>query len=567
MRAAPTILFVFLLFLSTRILAQCPENIGFEEGSLNGWQSYTGIVLTDGTIAVPNEGAVPGRQTLISKGIAKDPYGHFPIAPPNGSKFCVRLGNDINGHEAERLTYTYTIPAGQESTLILNWAVVLQDPNNGHTSEQKPRFTAKIFNVTDSIYINCPAFDYIAYSVPGFKQSDVRPENQGDNPDPVTYRDWSSTTINLVVLGGKKIRLEFTTNDCVFQRHFGYAYFDIDERCGGAIDGNTYCNGQQNVTLYAPVGFSNYTWFKATDLSNPIGHEYTLKVPSPVDGARYAVAIAPYSGVGCFDTLYATIHKLSDPFTFIVQDTVYGCRGIGADITDASITAGSSGGLNYSYYTDVGATTYMPTPKLADEGTYYIKGYNAGGCLDVLPVHVVLIDHPDLVITNPRPVAFPATVDLSKTFTHKTGISYTYYTDPAATDEIKDYAAIKHGGTYYIKAVLHPYECTIVRPVTVEINAPKIILTAPNAFTPNNDGINDMFSIKANVDGVLEVKDFKIYNRNGQLVFSAKSLTDYWNGTFNGKALPTGTYYWVLEGVNNMNNERVLKSAYITLVH
>jgi gliding motility-associated-like protein len=200
-----------------------------------------------------------------------------------------------------------------------------------------------------------------------------------------------------------------------------------------------------------------------------------------------------------------------------------------------------------------------------DEGTYYIKGENGGGCLDVVPVHVVLVDAPVIIVTNPHSVDFPNTVDITQTFTHQRGVTYSYYADANATSEITDYAAIKHGGTYYVKAA-NKYGCVTIRPVGVQINAPRYTITAPNTFTPNNDGINDFFSISINIENVITVRGIKVYSRYGQLVFSGKSLTDYWNGSYNGKALPTGTYYWVFEGLNNYNNERVTKASSITII-
>ena len=70
----------------------------------------------------------------------------------------------------------------------------------------------------------------------------------------------------------------------------------------------------------------------------------------------------------------------------------------------------------------------------------------------------------------------------------------------------------------------------------------------PNTFSPNGDGIHDRWEILyldsypgANVN---------IFNRYGQLVFHSKGYVQSWDGTFNGKPLPVGTYYYIIDPKN-----------------
>jgi len=65
----------------------------------------------------------------------------------------------------------------------------------------------------------------------------------------------------------------------------------------------------------------------------------------------------------------------------------------------------------------------------------------------------------------------------------------------------------------------------------------------PNAFTPNNDGRNDIFRI-GNVK-YDKLVDFSIYNRWGQLVYHNEyEPTEGWDGKFNGVPQDMGTYYY-----------------------
>jgi gliding motility-associated-like protein len=67
----------------------------------------------------------------------------------------------------------------------------------------------------------------------------------------------------------------------------------------------------------------------------------------------------------------------------------------------------------------------------------------------------------------------------------------------------------------------------------------------PNAFTPNNDGINDVFQPKALFPNYGSYR-LLIFNRSGQLIFESKKLSDGWDGTFNNKDCPAGVYVWQL---------------------
>ena len=70
---------------------------------------------------------------------------------------------------------------------------------------------------------------------------------------------------------------------------------------------------------------------------------------------------------------------------------------------------------------------------------------------------------------------------------------------------------------------------------------------APNSFTPNDDGLNDVFQVNAS-----KIKEFEIliYNRWGELLFHADGYQQDWDGTYQGKDLPVGTYYYIIDSRN-----------------
>ena len=69
--------------------------------------------------------------------------------------------------------------------------------------------------------------------------------------------------------------------------------------------------------------------------------------------------------------------------------------------------------------------------------------------------------------------------------------------------------------------------------------------SVPNAFTPNNDGVNDCFGIR-NWGNVI-LQDFSIYNRWGQRVFETKNPSDCWDGTFQGRKQDAGNFVYLIK--------------------
>ena len=82
----------------------------------------------------------------------------------------------------------------------------------------------------------------------------------------------------------------------------------------------------------------------------------------------------------------------------------------------------------------------------------------------------------------------------------------------------------------------------------------------PNTFTPNGDGINDTWLIP----NLVKYPDCKvqIFNRYGQVVYESHGYVKPWDGLFNGKPLPFGTYYYIIDtGVGGS-----VSKGYVTLI-
>lgn len=86
----------------------------------------------------------------------------------------------------------------------------------------------------------------------------------------------------------------------------------------------------------------------------------------------------------------------------------------------------------------------------------------------------------------------------------------------------------------------------------------------PNAFSPNNDGVNDYFGI---LNG-FAVQNFsiKVYNRYGQVIFKSSDITTKWDGRYKGKPLPIGAYPWSIVYINDRGYTKWLQGT-VLIVH
>ncbi len=109
--------------------------------------------------------------------------------------------------------------------------------------------------------------------------------------------------------------------------------------------------------------------------------------------------------------------------------------------------------------------------------------------------------------------------------------------------------------TAYNLVVKDSLGCQSSDNITVFINKQERVFI-PTSFSPNDDGINDVFMIYTGKN-VKTVKSFQIFNRWGNLVFESSNFlptdaTQSWDGTFNGKPLPSDVfvYYAIIEFVD-----------------
>jgi len=147
---------------------------------------------------------------------------------------------------------------------------------------------------------------------------------------------------------------------------------------------------------------------------------------------------------------------------------------------------------------------------------------------------------------NGATLCLPGTVTLS-VINPNPSYKYKLY-DSTQSTEITENALgifqqkVTHTTKYYVTTVNGLCESDET-PVTVTVIAPGVIIS--NTFTPNNDGINDYWDLPHIYD--FPGAEISIYSRYGQQVYHSINYDHPFNGNYNGKKLPVGVYYYLID--------------------
>ena len=93
------------------------------------------------------------------------------------------------------------------------------------------------------------------------------------------------------------------------------------------------------------------------------------------------------------------------------------------------------------------------------------------------------------------------------------------------------------------------------------LNGPTFYI--PSAFTPNNDGLNDIF--RPTPVGIASLDFFRVFNRLGELVYETSEIGKGWDGIYKGKKQHTGNYVWSLKATDRLGKLRIMKGNVVLI--
>jgi gliding motility-associated-like protein len=274
----------------------------------------------------------------------------------------------------------------------------------------------------------------------------------------------------------------------------------------------------------------------------------TSETIANLEGGVFIFTVTNSSGCTSLESTQVVISTPNVP-VLVITDPSPVCSPSTVDITSSLISAGSTPGLTFSYWTDLQATIPYSTPTSATVGTYFIKGTTASGYFDIKPVVVTIgtLPVPNAGADQTLGYQFSTTLDAILS-PNETGIwsllsgtgKFSNSSDPKSS--ISDLSMGENLLLWSVKTAVCPevYD-------TVKIFVENLII--PTLITPNMDGRNDYFVINGLT--TLGKTEVYIFDRRGVQVYKNLDYHNSWDGVdYNKNPLPDNTYFYVIKTAN-----------------
>ncbi len=453
--------------------------------------------------------------------------GELEAMPSGGTGAYTYLWNDPGHQTTKKATY---LEAG-------TYTVIVTD-DNGCTAQATESLSQPdpivVTAVLQDVTCNGQADGSVILTVSG-----------GTVPYNYIWTPGNETTKDLTGAGGGDYTVTITDNnnctwDSTFTIHEPEALL-IDSVSVTEITG---CSGSSNgaLVIHASGGVKPYVY-----ALNEVDNWQTDSIFNNLGAGDYEVSVRDANG--CIFT--GSIISLTDPPGVVIDGvtpTPITCNGA----SDGALLILASGGIRpYTYSVD-GGTTWWSDSLFSDlpAGNYDIAVQDPNGCITY--GNTETLAEPDPIVIG-EPAVEPSCPGDNKgsvmvTATGGTGtLTYLLLDDQGVAVDSSENAGNFENlaiGNYTISVddANHCGPVTRTAEVTESASCELIIY---DAFSPNGDGVNDLW----NIHGIEMYTNcmVRVFNSWGKQVFSSKGYTKPWDGTYKGKALPAGTYYYTID--------------------
>ena len=318
------------------------------------------------------------------------------------------------------------------------------------------------------------------------------------------------------------------------------------------------CAGS-SVTLSATGaggdGIYTYTWSPSTSLNVSTG---VTVIASPTVNTTYTVVIADGCGTPQNQTTVIVIINPS-PVVNLIADTLQGCSPLCVNFTDLStIATGTDTAWDWNF--GDGGTSNQQNPKhcYTKPGIYSVSltVTSSNGCKSSFTInnYITVYSHPVAYFTlSPQPTnIMNPTIYFADHSTDAYGIVNWFWQFGDGTDSTGVVRNPQHTyadtGKYCVNLqVTNTHGCVADTIECLEIE-PFFVIYVPNAFTPNGNGVNDLFTAKG--VGIIKYQMW-IFDRWGQQIYYTTDIYGGWNGVVqggsSGKEAQEDTYVWLIE--------------------
>ena len=322
--------------------------------------------------------------------------------------------------------------------------------------------------------------------------------------------------------------------------------------CTGYANTQTQIEDSLEVMLFPAEGKVELLWH-APSVTLPDNTVLTDLVFESLDPGLSMVAWDGSAGASLFLNstgltipvdYYLGIVRIYEEVFFTLEPQVEACQG--DDIEISPMLWSSSGEVSYLWADPMGTTSTNEILSISNaqpmhSGTWTLKVSDTLDCYSEDSVEILIHPNPvpafagqDTIVTED-----PVDIDAGSGF-----VSYLWN-----TGETSQYIKAEVEDWYSI-LIESQYGCYGQDSVYVLFREPPEPVSGhfqfPNAFTPDGDGLNDAFKAIGQPDN-LSSFSMTIFNRWGQRVFESGDITRGWDGTYQGKPAPAGTYVFRVE--------------------
>jgi gliding motility-associated-like protein len=301
----------------------------------------------------------------------------------------------------------------------------------------------------------------------------------------------------------------------------------VDVKAG---NDTSFCFGGHAV-FTASGNFTSYAWSNGGNF-NSIDVQTT---------GKYSVMAMDANGCKSYDTVSLTVYH---PEVHISGGTVL-CR------DQTLILEAGAGFASYDWQHSTTAAVY----NVVDTGYYRVQVADGHQCTTADSIHIAnFAEAPEHFLPSDTIVCsyLGALIQPAGEFAQ-----YNW-----STGETGKSIQVKTAGEYYLN-VVNQQGCRGTDSIRIELKNCEALLVFPNAFTPNHDGLNDVFRLK--YPGHAADYRLQIFNRWGQKIFETSDTSAGWDGTFNSQFQPEGTYVWILRYADNSGKKHNMQGTVVLI--
>ncbi|MCR9286301.1 MAG: gliding motility-associated C-terminal domain-containing protein [Bacteroidetes bacterium] len=399
----------------------------------------------------------------------------------------------------------------------------------------------------------------------------ISPENLSTLCEDGSPIEWEA-----IIIGNQYVNPAFQWQQSLDQ---GMTWMDISGANGATYTSPQLAAGMYYYRFLAADGLGNLGSDKCRVISDVkiinVLQKETMISDTICDGLTLMIGNSTYSEtgiyvdtllniLGCDSILTTDLTVLTDAnFAGDFVVTTPSC----SDLADGSISIENvSGGIPPFQYIfegmNVGTTSFFSD--LLGGETYSVIIQDNVGCIIETPIFME--EGPDLLLElgENQVIELGETVELSPIYNFTpSGFNWQSITpiDCLDFEDCQDFSFLPSISQQVTLDLFAGTGCSISDSIFIEVvEVRKVWL--PNVFSPNNDGINDIFTVFGETSNVQMVEEFKIFNRWGSLIFESENffpndMQNGWNGTFNGERMPVGVY--VYTATVRFADEKVLR--------